>query len=69
MILESGVVKWFNPEKGFGFIARESGDDIFVHFSDIAGDGYKTLDEGETVSFEVAEGDRGPQAANVTRQK
>lgn len=63
------MVKWFNPEKGFGFIARESGDDIFVHFSDIAGDGYKTLDEGETVSFEVAEGDRGPQAANVTRQK
>jgi len=66
--LESGVVKWFNPEKGFGFIEREGGDDVFVHFSDIVSDGYRTLDEGEAVSFEVAEGDRGPKATNVTRK-
>jgi cold shock protein len=66
--LESGVVKWFNPEKGFGFIERENGDDVFVHFSDIKADGYRTLNEGEAVQFEVVEGDRGPKATNVTRQ-
>ncbi|MBU4194169.1 MAG: cold-shock protein [Actinobacteria bacterium] len=65
--MESGVVKWFNPEKGFGFIERESGDDVFVHFSDIVSEGYRTLEEGDAVSFEVAEGDRGPKATNVTR--
>jgi len=66
--LESGVVKWFNPEKGFGFIERESGDDVFVHFSDIVSDGYRTLEEGDAVTFEVAEGDRGPKATSVTRK-
>ena len=66
--MESGVVKWFNPEKGFGFIEREGGDDVFVHFSDIVSDGYRTLDEGDAVTFEVAEGDRGPKATNVTRK-
>lgn len=66
--LESGVVKWFNPEKGFGFIEREGGDDVFVHFSDISADGYRTLNEGEAVQFEVEDGDRGPKATNVTRQ-
>ncbi len=66
--MESGVVKWFNPEKGVGFIERESGDDVFVHFSDIVSDGYRTLDEGDAVTFEVAEGDRGPKATNVTRK-
>lgn len=66
--VESGTVKWFNPEKGFGFIERENGEDVFVHFSDINAEGYRTLDEGEVVSFEVEEGDRGPKATNVTRQ-
>jgi cold shock protein len=66
--LESGVVKWFNSEKGFGFIEREGGDDVFVHFSDIVSDGYRTLDEGEAVSFEVTKGDRGPKATNVTKK-
>lgn len=66
--MESGVVKWFNPEKGFGFIEREGGDDVFVHFSDIQADGYRSLNEGDAVQFEVAEGDRGPKATNVSRQ-
>ncbi len=66
--MESGVVKWFNPEKGFGFIERESGGDVFVHFSDIKADGYRTLNEGEAVQFDVVEGDRGPKATSVTRQ-
>ena len=61
-----GKVKWFNSEKGFGFITSEEGKDIFVHFSAINADGYKTLEEGQTVEFDVVEGDRGPQAANVT---
>lgn len=60
-----GIVKWFNAEKGFGFIEQEEGGDIFVHFSAIQGDGFKTLEEGQKVEFEVVEGDRGPQAANV----
>ncbi|QQK75518.1 cold shock domain-containing protein [Salicibibacter cibarius] len=63
-----GTVKWFNAEKGFGFIEREDGDDVFVHFSAIQAEGFKTLDDGETVEFEIVEGDRGPQAANVVRQ-
>ena len=61
-----GKVKWFNSEKGFGFITSEEGKDIFVHFSAIQADGYKTLEEGQTVEFDIVEGDRGPQAANVT---
>ena len=63
----NGIVKWFNNEKGFGFISVEGGDDVFVHFSAIQGEGYKTLEEGEKVSFEITEGARGPQAANVNR--
>ncbi|WP_078554136.1 cold-shock protein [Bacillus alkalicellulosilyticus] len=62
-----GTVKWFNAEKGFGFIEREGGDDVFVHFSAISGDGFKSLDEGQTVTFEIVQGDRGPQAANVQK--
>jgi CspA family cold shock protein len=62
-----GKVKWFNAEKGFGFIEREGGEDVFVHFSAIKMDGYKALDEGQTVEFEIVKGDRGPQAANVTK--
>ncbi|WP_199505536.1 MULTISPECIES: cold-shock protein [unclassified Halanaerobium] len=61
----SGKVKWFNDQKGFGFIERESGDDVFVHFSAINSDGFKSLEEGQEVEFEVVEGDRGPQAENV----
>ena len=64
--LETGSVKWFNDEKGFGFIARENGDDVFVHFSAINSDGRKTLIEGQQVSFEVVDGQKGPQAGNVT---
>lgn len=62
-----GKVKWFNSEKGFGFIEREGGDDVFVHYSAIQGEGYKTLEEGQDVEFEVVQGNRGPQAANVVR--
>lgn len=62
-----GKVKWFSAEKGYGFIAREEGDDVFVHFSAIQSDGYKTLDEGQKVSFDIIEGERGPQAANVKK--
>lgn len=62
-----GTVKWFNAEKGFGFIAREDGDDVFVHFSAIQGDGFKSLEEGQKVTFEIVEGNRGAQAANVTK--
>ena len=65
--MENGTVKWFNAEKGFGFISREDGSDVFVHFSAIQGDGFKTLEEGQAVEFEVVEGDRGPQAANVVK--
>ena len=65
--MEQGKVKWFNAEKGFGFIEREGGDDVFVHFSAIQGEGFKTLEEGQKVEFEVVEGNRGPQAANVTK--
>jgi len=61
----NGTVKWFNAEKGFGFIEREDGDDVFVHFSAIQAEGFKTLEEGQEVQFEIVEGERGPQAANV----
>lgn len=63
----TGKVKWFNAEKGFGFIEREDGDDVFVHFSAIQSEGFKTLEEGQEVEFEIVEGNRGPQAANVVR--
>lgn len=63
----NGKVKWFSAEKGYGFIEREDGKDIFVHFSAIETDGFKTLNEGEKVEFEVADSARGPQAVNVTR--
>lgn len=62
-----GKVKWFSPEKGYGFIAREGGDDVFVHFSAIQDEGFKTLNEGQDVEFEIVEGARGPQAANVIK--
>ncbi|WP_017727924.1 cold-shock protein [Halalkalibacterium ligniniphilum] len=65
---QSGTVKWFNAEKGFGFIEVEGGNDVFVHFSAITGEGFKTLDEGQAVEFEIVEGDRGPQAANVVKR-
>ena len=64
--LESGIVKWFNEEKGFGFIAREGGDDVFVHFTAINMEGRRTLLEGQNVTFEVTAGQKGPQAENVT---
>ena len=63
--MEQGTVKWFNAEKGFGFISREDGSDVFVHFSAIQGDGFKTLEEGQAVTFDVEDSDRGPQAVNV----
>ncbi|CAD2074558.1 Cold shock-like protein CspLA [Jeotgalicoccus aerolatus] len=63
--MNEGTVKWFNGEKGFGFIEQEAGDDVFVHFSAIQAEGYKTLEEGQKVTFEIEEGQRGPQAVNV----
>lgn len=65
--MKTGVVKWFNNEKGFGFISVEGEGDVFVHFSAITGDGYKTLEEGQSVEFEVVDGAKGLQAANVVR--
>ncbi|KIL36703.1 cold-shock protein [Cohnella kolymensis] len=62
-----GKVKWFNAEKGYGFIETEEGGDVFVHFSAIQMDGYKALEEGQTVEFDIVQGARGPQAANVNR--
>jgi CspA family cold shock protein len=63
-----GRVEWFNSSKGFGFIARDDGPDVFVHYTGIVGEGYKTLEEGDTVEFEIVQGPKGPQAANVTRR-
>jgi CspA family cold shock protein len=62
-----GTVKWFNENKGFGFIKQEEGPDVFVHYSEISGEGFKTLNEGEEVEFEIIEGDKGPKATNVVR--
>jgi CspA family cold shock protein len=63
--MAQGTVKWFNDQKGYGFIAQEDGPDVFVHFSAISGEGFRTLAEGQTVEFEVVDGPKGPQAANV----
>lgn len=63
----NGRVKWFNNSKGFGFIGRDDGADVFVHYTAINGDGYRTLQEGDTVEFEIVEGQKGPQAANVAK--
>ena len=65
--MEKGTVKWFNDAKGFGFITREQGADVFVHYSAIAADGFRTLQEGEQVEFDVVQGPKGAQAANVRR--
>ena len=65
--MKKGIVKWFNASKGFGFIEQEDGADVFVHHTAIQADGYKTLDEGASVSFEVVEGPKGPAAANVVQ--
>jgi CspA family cold shock protein len=65
--MPQGTVKWFNPEKGYGFIRRDDGEDVFVHYSAIAGEGFRSLEEGQRVEFEVTEGKKGPQAANVTK--
>ncbi len=62
-----GKVKWFNPEKGYGFIEVEEGKDVFVHYSEIQEEGFKNLEEGQEVEFEIVEGNRGPQAANVVK--
>ena len=66
-IMETGTVKWFNGDKGFGFITRENGDDVFAHFSAIQSNGFKTLDEGQSVTFDVESGDRGLQATNIVK--
>ncbi|RME08501.1 MAG: cold-shock protein [Anaerolineae bacterium] len=63
---ETGTVKWFNASKGYGFIERDQGSDVFVHYSAILGTGYRTLEEGQRVEFEVVQGDKGPQAQNVS---
>ncbi|MGF7142950.1 CspA family cold shock protein [Anaerotaenia torta] len=65
--MKTGTVKWFNAKKGFGFISDDEGNDVFVHFSALQMDGFKVLEEGEKVNFEVVQGEKGPQAANVTR--
>jgi CspA family cold shock protein len=65
--MEKGTVKWFNRTKGFGFIEREAGEDVFVHFSAITGEGFKTLEQGQQVEFEVVQGPKGLQAANVKK--
>lgn len=65
--MKTGTVKWFNAKKGFGFISDEAGNDVFVHFSALQMDGFKVLEDGDAVQFEVVQGEKGPQAANVTR--
>ncbi|AKU27820.1 cold-shock protein CspD [Geobacillus sp. FSL K6-0789] len=65
--MQRGKVKWFNNEKGYGFIEVEGGSDVFVHFTAIQGEGFKSLEEGQEVSFEIVQGNRGPQAANVVK--
>jgi CspA family cold shock protein len=65
--MQQGTVKWFNAEKGYGFIQVEGGDDVFVHYSAIQSEGFKTLEEGQKVEFEIVQGSRGPQAANVVK--
>ncbi|MCM3359163.1 MULTISPECIES: cold shock domain-containing protein [unclassified Psychrobacillus] len=67
--MQQGKVKWFNNEKGYGFIEYNDGEDVFVHFTGIQGEGFKSLDEGQEVTFEIIEGNRGPQAANVIKSK
>jgi len=67
--MSQGTVKWFDEKKGFGFICGEDGADIFVHYSNIAGGGFKTLGEGETVEFDIIKGDKGPKAENVVRMQ
>jgi len=67
--MQKGTVKWFNSNKGFGFIGREDGPDVFVHYSGIDSDGYKSLQEGDQVEFEIVQGQKGPQAANVSKCK
>ena len=64
---EEGIVKWFNDSKGFGFIERESGEDVFVHFSAILGEGFRSLEEGQRVEFSVTQGEKGPQAQEVVQ--
>ena len=65
--MQRGIVKWFNGEKGYGFIECEDGEDVFVHFTGIQSEGFRTLEEGESVTFDIVEGNRGPQAANVNK--
>jgi cold shock protein len=65
--MATGKVKWFNNSKGYGFIEKEGGGDVFVHYSAIQGDGFKTLNEGQSVEFEIAQGEKGPQAINVVK--
>jgi len=66
--MQTGTVKWFNAEKGYGFITTEGGNDVFVHFSAIQGEGFKTLEEGQRVEFDIVQGNRGPQADNVVKR-
>ncbi|MFQ5866071.1 MAG: cold-shock protein [bacterium] len=66
--METGTVKWFNSSKGYGFITREEGEDVFVHYNAIVGDGYKSLDEGDQVQFDVEQGSKGLQASNVSKK-
>lgn len=67
--MHHGIVKWFNSEKGYGFIECDTGDDVFVHFTGIQGDGFRSLQEGAAVSFDIIDGNRGPQAANVVQDQ